>query len=72
MIISVWITGQVIDQENDKWLFGGVYSTKERAIENCFNDDWFVAEVQIDEASVIERTQYEKAWYPTCEEEPKN
>jgi hypothetical protein len=71
--MKVWITGQVIDQELNQWYFGGVYSNKQNAIDNCFNDDWFVAEVEIDKASINHEIVYfDHAWYPTCEDEPES
>jgi hypothetical protein len=67
----VWITGQVIDHEQNQWLFGSVYDNKEEAVKNCLEENWFVARVTMNEPSKTIEHQFELAWYPNLEDEPE-
>jgi hypothetical protein len=68
----VWITGQVINNEQNQWLFGSVYDNKEDAVKNCPEENWFVARVTMNEPFVIQKHDYDVAWYPHLEDEPEN
>jgi len=69
---EVWLVGQVQNFDTNAWHLGGIYTTKEKAIQNCLTENDFVALVKINEPATLETVYYDKAWYPLLEEEPND
>jgi hypothetical protein len=62
-----WIVGQNIDYEYESWEFQGLFDTEKKAVGRCENDDFWVAEVILNEFIPTERVEFNNAYYPTLE-----
>lgn len=61
---KVWIVGRVLDYKSCAWEFQGVFSSPEKAITACKNENWFVGEAVIDQGLPIESCEWINAHCP--------
>jgi len=49
---------------DNTWEFAGIFSTEKIAVENCFDENYFVARVKLDEQVPQESCDFEYSYYP--------
>ena len=62
----VWICGQYKSGEflNTVWDLQGIFSTREKAVAACRNENYFIAPVTVDEVVPDETTSFPGVEYP--------
>lgn len=46
------------------WEFAGCFSTEEKAIEACVDENYFIGPIKIDEKVPVDSSTWEGAYYP--------
>ena len=62
----------MLNHETQSWIFQGVYSTEDKAIAKCVEDDFFIARIKVDYDEPREVKGFEYAYYPRLEDKPNN
>lgn len=69
---KLWLVGQAYtDYHPQAWEFVGVFSTKEKAIEVCKTDRYFIAPIELDAAAPDETTILPNCFFPKGEGFPE-
>ena len=61
---KLFLVGQNIDYKTGLWDFSGVFDNKELAINACRNEDYWVAEIELNKQLPHEKVDFEFAFYP--------
>jgi len=72
---QIWICGKYISHSmrhnkpemEMSWEFAGCFSTEEKAIKACPNDQYFIAPANIDEIVPVDASEWTGAYYPKAE-----
>jgi hypothetical protein len=71
-VMKVWVVNRNVGRNGLDWEFCGVFSTKDKALEACLNDDYWIGPAYLDEFDDTEETiNWVGAWYPYLEEDPE-
>ncbi len=64
--MKLWLVGQYRsgDTLNTVWDFNGVFSLKEKALLACRNENYFIAEIELDKELPDEIGGFPKTEYP--------
>ena len=65
----MYIVGE-IDENGVGWDFCGVFSTEDKALERCHNENIFISRVTLDRHEPMDRVNFEYAYYPLLEDKP--
>lgn len=66
----LYLVGETLNQETQNWIFQGVYSTEQKAIDKCVDDNFFIARIEVDFDEPREMHEYDYAYYPKLELPP--
>ncbi len=58
----LWVVGR--DERRGKWIFIGVFTNEQKALEHCRSGNHFLAPVLLDVAFPEEVTEWPGAYYP--------
>jgi hypothetical protein len=61
---KLFLVGQNINYETGLWDFSGVFDNKELAINACRNENYWVAEIELNQQLSHERVDFKFAFYP--------
>ena len=65
---ELWVVGKMVDDTQNSWEFGGVFTTKQKAIAACHTDQYFIAPAELDVVWPDERIDpWPGAYYPHLE-----
>ena len=53
-----------MENGDNTWEFAGIFSSEQKAIDNCFDETYWLAMVQLDEEIPQEPTDFEYSYYP--------
>lgn len=59
-----FIVGKVLNHETKTWEFSGLFSDEEKAIAYCITENYFLAEVKLNEFTGDETSDFDYAYYP--------
>lgn len=65
--MELWVVGKLICYETKTWEFQGVYSSKEKAINACIKDEYFIGPATLDSGLPDESVEWGGAYYPRLE-----
>lgn len=65
----LYIVGEFRKEQND-WIFQGIYSTEEKAVEKCVSCYFFVARVELDYDEPPEERPFDYCYYPWLQKKP--
>ncbi len=60
----VWIVGKVLDAENNRWEFQGVFTEEKLAVGACRDERFFVGPMVLDQELPMESVVWPGAYYP--------
>ena len=63
-MIKLFLVGQNIDYESGLWDFSGIFDNKDVAIDACRDENYWVAEVILNEQLSHEKVDFKFAFYP--------
>lgn len=69
--MELYLVGETLNHETQSWNFQGVYSTEDKAISKCVEDNFFIARIEVDYDEPKEMREYEYSYYPRLEQKPK-
>lgn len=69
--MNLWIVGQVKEGKKAKWYweYVGVFDSKEKAVDACRDETYFVGPTELNNALPHETVEWEGAYYPKSEGE---
>ena len=68
--MKLWIVGKVDPDNYLIWEFQGVFDSKDRAINACRTEWYFIAPAKLNQIQPDESTEWEGAYYPSNESTP--
>ncbi len=68
---QLFLVGEALDVDKQQWIYQGIYSSEDKAIEKCVRDNFFLAKVEVDfEENPDELRQFKYAYYPRIDPKP--
>jgi hypothetical protein len=70
----LWLSGQHRGERDDGcvWDFQGIFTTRERAVHACRNENYFIAPILVDYAVPDASVPFSDAYYPLAKTTPEN
>ena len=68
----LYMVGETLNDEIQSWNFQGVYSTEEKAVDKCIEDNFFIARIEVDFDEPRDMIDFDYAYYPRLEDKPLN
>lgn len=61
---KLYLVGQNINYESGLWEFSGLFDNRDLAIDSCRDENYWVAEVELNEQLPHEKVDFNFAFYP--------